>query len=237
MRVWRYLLAILQPEESKVYVIALATDYDGTLAEDGNVSAATIESLERFKDSGRRLIMVTGRELPELTARSVIEQDYVHLLRRPIHLQGRQHGVADYIERFMQGRNQHIDGWPVIGIRGHQHGRTFEWRDALKETQNQDEEGVELCRQQGQHQHHGKEPYVAPGGVEIPPHSRRTPICVARRGTKTEQDQQDGDRLPPFLAVDEECGHHHQHAKSSLLLPRHGDERNQRQHGNNQREK
>ncbi|HEX5281296.1 MAG TPA: HAD-IIB family hydrolase, partial [Micropepsaceae bacterium] len=49
-----------------MYVIALATDYDGTLAEDGVVSPTTIEALQRFKDTGRRLIMVTGRELPEL---------------------------------------------------------------------------------------------------------------------------------------------------------------------------
>jgi hydroxymethylpyrimidine pyrophosphatase-like HAD family hydrolase len=49
-----------------VYVIALATDYDGTLAEDGVVSRSTIEALQRFRDTGRRLILVTGRELPEL---------------------------------------------------------------------------------------------------------------------------------------------------------------------------
>ncbi len=49
-----------------MYIIALATDYDGTLAEDGVVAASTIEALQRFKDTGRRLIMVTGRELPEL---------------------------------------------------------------------------------------------------------------------------------------------------------------------------
>lgn len=49
-----------------MYVIALATDYDGTLAEDGIVSRSTIEALQRFKDTGRRLVLVTGRELPEL---------------------------------------------------------------------------------------------------------------------------------------------------------------------------
>ena len=49
-----------------MYVLALATDYDGTLAEDCVVSPSTIEVLERFKETGRRLIMVTGRELPEL---------------------------------------------------------------------------------------------------------------------------------------------------------------------------
>lgn len=44
----------------------LATDYDGTLAHDGVVSTTTINALKRFISSGRHLIMVTGRELPEL---------------------------------------------------------------------------------------------------------------------------------------------------------------------------
>src|SRR5579875_1865338 len=46
--------------------LALATDYDGTLAHNGVVSAETIKALERFRHSGRRLLMVTGRELPDL---------------------------------------------------------------------------------------------------------------------------------------------------------------------------
>lgn len=45
---------------------ALATDYDGTLAHDGVVDDETIGALERARKSGRRLILVTGRELPEL---------------------------------------------------------------------------------------------------------------------------------------------------------------------------
>jgi hypothetical protein len=46
--------------------IALATDYDGTLATDGRVFPETIEALERLRRSGRKLVMVTGRELPDL---------------------------------------------------------------------------------------------------------------------------------------------------------------------------
>ncbi|HYD32676.1 MAG TPA: HAD family hydrolase [Azospirillaceae bacterium] len=46
--------------------LALATDYDGTLAHDGRVTAATREAMARLKASGRRLILVTGRELPDL---------------------------------------------------------------------------------------------------------------------------------------------------------------------------
>ena len=49
-----------------MYFIALATDYDGTLAHDGIVAEKTLAALERFKKSGRKLILVTGRELPDL---------------------------------------------------------------------------------------------------------------------------------------------------------------------------
>jgi HAD superfamily hydrolase (TIGR01484 family) len=49
-----------------MYFIALATDYDGTLAHDGIVSQKTLAALERFKKTGRKLILVTGRELPDL---------------------------------------------------------------------------------------------------------------------------------------------------------------------------
>ena len=48
------------------YFHALATDYDGTIAHDGAVDEKTIAALERFKVAGRRLILVTGRELPDL---------------------------------------------------------------------------------------------------------------------------------------------------------------------------
>ena len=47
-------------------IAALATDYDGTLAREGGVGASTRAALERLKASGRKLIMVTGRELPDL---------------------------------------------------------------------------------------------------------------------------------------------------------------------------
>jgi HAD superfamily hydrolase (TIGR01484 family) len=45
---------------------ALATDYDGTLASNGAVSKTSLEALARLKASGRKLLMVTGRELPDL---------------------------------------------------------------------------------------------------------------------------------------------------------------------------
>src|SRR5947209_15381702 len=45
---------------------ALAADYDGTLAHDGALDEPTAAALRRLKASGRRLLMVTGRELDEL---------------------------------------------------------------------------------------------------------------------------------------------------------------------------
>jgi hypothetical protein len=49
-----------------LFFIALATDYDGTLAQDGRVDAEVCRALEAFKSTGRRLILVTGRQLPDL---------------------------------------------------------------------------------------------------------------------------------------------------------------------------
>lgn len=51
-----------------MYFLALAADYDGTLAHDGVVSAETIDAMRRFKASGRRLILITGREIKDLKA-------------------------------------------------------------------------------------------------------------------------------------------------------------------------
>ena len=46
--------------------LALCTDYDGTLATDGQVLSGTVTALEQFLASGRRLVLVTGRELDDL---------------------------------------------------------------------------------------------------------------------------------------------------------------------------
>lgn len=46
--------------------VALATDYDGTLASNGHVDQLTVDSLQRFVESGRKLVMVTGRQLDDL---------------------------------------------------------------------------------------------------------------------------------------------------------------------------
>jgi HAD superfamily hydrolase (TIGR01484 family) len=46
--------------------LALATDYDGTIAHHGLVESATIDAFQQLKESGRKLILVTGREIPDL---------------------------------------------------------------------------------------------------------------------------------------------------------------------------
>jgi HAD superfamily hydrolase (TIGR01484 family) len=44
----------------------LACDYDGTLAHDGRVETTTLEALRRLRDTGRRIVLVTGRLLDDL---------------------------------------------------------------------------------------------------------------------------------------------------------------------------
>jgi hydroxymethylpyrimidine pyrophosphatase-like HAD family hydrolase len=44
----------------------LATDYDGTLAHHGVVSPETLRAIERLRAAGKKLVLVTGRELEEL---------------------------------------------------------------------------------------------------------------------------------------------------------------------------
>jgi hydroxymethylpyrimidine pyrophosphatase-like HAD family hydrolase len=44
----------------------VAFDYDGTLAGDGRIAETTLQSLKACVQSGRKLVLVTGRELPEL---------------------------------------------------------------------------------------------------------------------------------------------------------------------------
>ena len=47
--------------------LVLACDYDGTLARGGIVCEATLAALVRLRESGRRLVLVTGRELADLS--------------------------------------------------------------------------------------------------------------------------------------------------------------------------
>ncbi len=49
-----------------MHYVALATDYDGTIAHHGEVDEATLAALERLRGASRRLVLVTGRELDDL---------------------------------------------------------------------------------------------------------------------------------------------------------------------------
>jgi hypothetical protein len=44
----------------------LICDYDGTIAHNGRCAPSTVEALKRVRASGRKLILATGRQLPEL---------------------------------------------------------------------------------------------------------------------------------------------------------------------------
>jgi hydroxymethylpyrimidine pyrophosphatase-like HAD family hydrolase len=44
----------------------LAVDYDGTIASQGATAESTVEALTKVRESGRKLVLVTGRHLPDL---------------------------------------------------------------------------------------------------------------------------------------------------------------------------
>lgn len=46
--------------------LALATDYDGTLAQGGRVSDDTLDAIRRLRQSGRKVILISGRVLSDL---------------------------------------------------------------------------------------------------------------------------------------------------------------------------
>jgi len=46
--------------------LALATDYDGTLAHDGQVADDTWKAVRQLRESGRKVLLITGRELDDL---------------------------------------------------------------------------------------------------------------------------------------------------------------------------
>jgi len=46
--------------------LVLCCDYDGTIAQGGRVDEPTVAALEKLRESGRKLILVTGREMDDL---------------------------------------------------------------------------------------------------------------------------------------------------------------------------
>ncbi len=93
-------------------VLALASDYDETLACRGQVDSRTWEVLHEFKASGRKLILVTGREFNDLlnVCGSVDIFDAVVVENGAVlHLPARRHSIAlagpppaDFVEALRQ---------------------------------------------------------------------------------------------------------------------------------------
>jgi len=52
--------------EEILHFLALAADFDGTLAHHGSIAPDTIHALYLLKETGRRLVLVTGREMADL---------------------------------------------------------------------------------------------------------------------------------------------------------------------------
>ncbi|MBV8590900.1 MAG: hypothetical protein JO212_12750 [Acetobacteraceae bacterium] len=61
-----------------MHYLARATDYDGTIADEGVVDTLTLAALERSRGADRRLILVTGRDLTDV--QQVMQR--AHLLLR-----------------------------------------------------------------------------------------------------------------------------------------------------------
>src|SRR4051794_3257031 len=58
--------ALLGCKFTSMRYLALACDYDGTLATDGRVPPHVIDALKRLREQNRRLLLVTGRQLDDL---------------------------------------------------------------------------------------------------------------------------------------------------------------------------
>jgi hydroxymethylpyrimidine pyrophosphatase-like HAD family hydrolase len=56
-----------RPRRALEDYLAIATDYDGTIAHDGVVPPETLDALRRLRAAELSLLLVTGRELPSLT--------------------------------------------------------------------------------------------------------------------------------------------------------------------------
>ena len=76
---------------SSVRYVALASDYDGTLASQGRVDRDTVAALQRLAATGRTLVLVTGRQVddllgvfPELTLFDSVVAENGAILYRPV---------------------------------------------------------------------------------------------------------------------------------------------------------
>ncbi len=94
----------------------LATDFDGTIAEHGVVPQSTFDALHRVKDSGRHLILVTGRRLeplvdliPDLTLFDLIVAENGVLLFNPHTQEEKLLAAAPPEELFTRMRERGVD--------------------------------------------------------------------------------------------------------------------------------
>jgi hydroxymethylpyrimidine pyrophosphatase-like HAD family hydrolase len=57
--------SLLTPAAVNEYLV-LATDYDHTLATEGQLSASTVSALRKLRSSNRSIVLITGRQIEEL---------------------------------------------------------------------------------------------------------------------------------------------------------------------------
>ncbi|MGF1489168.1 MAG: HAD family hydrolase [Prochloraceae cyanobacterium] len=60
-----FMMNQIKPDLSKY--LALATDYDGTIAKDGRVKLSTRSAISSLRNSGKKIILVTGRRIVSLS--------------------------------------------------------------------------------------------------------------------------------------------------------------------------
>jgi HAD superfamily hydrolase (TIGR01484 family) len=66
LRTYAHLRASRNGSSKSMRYFCLACDFDGTIAHHGRVAPSTIEALKRVSASGRKLVLVTGRQLDDL---------------------------------------------------------------------------------------------------------------------------------------------------------------------------
>ena len=124
-----------------MHFLALAADFDGTLAHHGSIAPETVQALNLLKESGRRLVLVTGREMSELKHtfpglglfdRIVAENGGV--IHDPA--TGREHTIAAtppaaFVEKLMERHVEPISVGRTIVATWHPHETAV--RDAIEE--------------------------------------------------------------------------------------------------------
>ena len=117
--------------EEILHFLALAADFDGTLAHHGSIAPETVQALNLLKETGRRLVLVTGREMSdlkhtfpglELFDRIVAENGGV--IHDPV--TGREHALAPappvaFVQKLMERQVEPISVGRTIVATWHPH--------------------------------------------------------------------------------------------------------------------